>query len=150
MRIKLRRVVTAVVLASAVLALWPLAASAQPFPDDPLIGTWLSTVSPATGAPFSVIGTYHGDGTYIQIDGNRATALGVWVQVDGQHYTNNFHWFRFDPTTGAFSGTNTVHVDLTLDASSNTFTATYELTTRDRDGNLVLTGTGTRDGRRFH
>jgi len=85
-----------VVLASAVIDLWPAAAGAEPSVPDPLVGTWVVAVTPTGGPAFSVISVFHADGTYVHVDTNRNTALGEWVRVDSLKYTNSFQLFTFD------------------------------------------------------
>jgi hypothetical protein len=137
-----------VVLASAVIALWPAAAGAQPSVSDPLIGTWVVAVTPAAGPAFSVISVFHSDGTYVHIDTNRNTALGEWVQIDGLKYRNGFQLFTFDQS-GTYAGTTTVHIELALDESLDAFTGTYEFKIVDSNGKVTASGSGTRAGKRF-
>jgi hypothetical protein len=137
-----------VVFASAVIALWPVAAGAQTPAPDPLVGTWTVTVMPRSGPTFPAISTFHSDGTYVHVDGNRFIAMGQWVRVSNLKYTNNFQVLNFDQS-GIFSGITTVHVDLTIDATLGAFTGTYEFQTVDSDGNVTASGGGTREGTRF-
>ena len=137
-----------VVLASAVIALWPAATSAQPSVPDPLVGTWVVAVTPTTGPAFSVISVFHSDGTYVHVDTNRNTALGEWVQIDDLKYRHSFQLFTFDQG-GTYAGTTTVHVELALDESLDAFTGTYEFKIVDSNGKVTVSSSGTRAGKRF-
>jgi len=67
--------------------------------------------------------------------------------LDDRKYSNNFVLLQV--TQNGLVGTITVHADLTLDESLNAFTGTYVFKIVDADGNVTLSGGGSREGTRF-
>jgi hypothetical protein len=113
---------------------------------DPLVGTWIVNVTPRGRPAFTAISSFNMGGTFAQIDTNsgNTSALGRWDRIDDLSYTNDFILFS-DP----FTSTTTVHVDLTLSATLDTYSATYEFQQIAPDGTVLVTGGGTRQGSRF-
>ena len=113
---------------------------------DPLVGTWVVDVTPRGRPPFTAISSFNMGGTFAQIDTNSGvtSALGRWDRIDDLTYTNDFILFS-DP----YVSTTTVHVDLRLSATRDSFIATYEFVQVAPDGTVLVTGGGSRQGSRF-
>ncbi len=122
---------------------------------DPIVGTWIVTVSPTGGPPpFTAISTFNPGGGYIQVDNSRPPS----IVTPGLEQWSRRRWkltsalefsgFVFAPD-GNFLGPSYVYADLELSTSLDSFTGTYEFKTLDRNGNVILAGGGVRSAVRL-
>jgi hypothetical protein len=120
---------------------------------DPLVGSWIVTVTPDGGSPFTTINNFNVGGTFNQLEnqaGGPRPALGQWVRTGDFTYHTDFMIYGFArDEIGTWTGTLTVHVDITLGEHLEDFTAVYEAQGVFTDG-TVTSGHGTREGRRAH
>jgi len=113
---------------------------------DPLMGTWIVTVTPdGGGSPFTTINNFNAGGDFVQLD-SRANipGLGQWVRESDLTYS--FQIIAFVFSMGTLSSTVTVHVNITLDEDLETFAGTYVFQQVDPNGHVIASGGGTRQG----
>ena len=114
-----------------------------------LTGTWIVTVTrenpPPTVQPtFQSLMTFTGSGGMIETS-NTGTALrgpahGAWIRTGQRRFVTNMVFFRFNPATGAFLGTQQVHRKMRLSRDQMSFTATSVADQYNPDGSLALGG----------
>jgi len=142
-------VATAAVSASAAKS--PLKAS----PGHALVGTWDVTLSIQGQPPGRVLATFSGDGTTVESAAAppalRGASHGVWERIEPGLFAVTRVFFRFNPQTGAFLGTQKVNATVRMASDRETFSAVSISEQRDPAGNLVLAGLrGTAAGTRMH
>ena len=77
------------------------------------------------------------------------TGLGVWKHIGGRSFTNTLLLFVYNPTTGAFSGTQKVTGNIELEEGSDEFTSTDSFETIDQNGIVTASGCVTGRGQRL-
>src|SRR3954468_575484 len=111
-----------IVLASVVIALATSAVAAgsggKKAQAPQLKGTWLTAVAltnppPGVDATFQALDTFvPGGGILVSSSQShpvaRSLAHGTCAHAQGQDFTCTFVWFRFDPVTGVFAGSQRV------------------------------------------
>lgn len=70
----------------------------------------------------------------------RGPAHGEWIRTGPRRYATSMVFFRFDPATGAFTGTQRVHRGMRLSADLMRFTAVSVADQFDPQGNLIVRG----------
>jgi hypothetical protein len=111
---------------------------------NPIIGSWELTVNRGPQLPpvkglttytrgHSVIGTAN-------LLLNRGPSHGTWEHLNGRLYADTHVFFRFDPTTGTFLGTQRVNETARLAPDGDSYTAVAISNLFDPDGNLVVGG----------
>ena len=70
----------------------------------------------------------------------RGPAHGSWERIDGRLYATTMVFFRFDPQTGAFAGTQKVNRTMRLSQDAQTFEAVSLVTQYDPDGVVTVSG----------
>ncbi len=118
---------------------------------DPILGTWLLTVSADGGPPFLVYETYAPDGALSAIDNEapssqETTAVGTWRRVGPRKYYEDQWQFLYDGS-GNFVGTWIGHIEDDLDTSGNNMLPspfTYVIIAPD--GTVIASGSGTSSG----
>ena len=111
-------------------------------------GSWIVSVTrvnpPANVPPtFESLMTFDPGGSLTEAS-NTGTALrgpahGVWERIDGRSYATTMLFFRFNPQTGAFLGTQKVST-MRLSQDGQTFEAVSLAAQYDPDGVLTLGG----------
>lgn len=114
-----------------------------------LTGTWVVTVTRENPPPnmkptFASLMTFTRDGGMLETS-NTGTALrgpahGSWIRIGPRQFATSMVLFRFDPTTGAFLGTQQVHRTMKLSHDQLRFTATSVAEQYNADGSLTLSG----------
>jgi hypothetical protein len=112
-------------------------------------GSWVVTVTrlnPPPNVPptFKSLITFDG-GRGMTETSNTGTALrgpahGVWERIDGRSYATTMLFFRFNPQTGAFLGTQKVNRTMRLSQDGQTFEAVSLASQYDPAGALTLGG----------
>jgi len=70
----------------------------------------------------------------------RGPAHGTWEHVSGRLYADTHVFFRFDPTTGAFLGTQRIKENVLLSADGDSYTSLAISDQFDPNGNLTASG----------
>jgi hypothetical protein len=88
--------------------------------------------------------TFTSDGSVVEI-ANGGTALrspshGSWERIAGHQYASTIVFFRYDPLTGAYLGTQKVNSALELSPDGGSFTGVALSTLYDAAGNVVVAG----------
>ncbi len=140
-----------VVVATASAAKAPRKASAG----YALVGTWDVTLSLPGQPPGRVLATFTGDGGTVESAAAapptlRGTSHGAWERVGPSLFAVTRVFFRFNPQTGAFLGTQKVNATVRVAHDGKTFTAVSISEQRDPAGALVVGGLrGTAQGVRL-
>ena len=112
-------------------------------------GSWLITVTrvnPPPGMPttFQSLMTFAAGGGLTETSSTgttrRGPAHGVWERISGRTYATSMTLFRFDPSTGAFLGTQRVDRTMELSQDGQSFEGVSLATLFDPAGNVVLGG----------
>jgi hypothetical protein len=110
-----------------------------------LAGTWDMTIDrPAPLSDPKSLMTFIDGGSSIEI-ANIGTALrspshGAWQRLEGREYATTTVFFRYDPQSGAYLGTQKNVGTITLSPDGNSFSGSAVSTIYDPDGNVVITG----------
>jgi hypothetical protein len=139
-------VAIACVVAIALVAAVGASAGDEPGdnPGNQLAGAWLVAIDrPAPLSDLLSLQTLTRDGNYVE-DSNggatvRSTSHGAWTHLQGRLYASTMIFFRFDPATGAYIGTQKVNRTLRLSQDGDSFTGIGVSELRDPAGNLVAT-----------
>lgn len=111
-----------------------------------LDGTWLATVTrvnppPGVAPSFKSLMSYERGGGMIETSNTgttrRGTALGQWERIGHDLFATSMWFFRFDPATGAYLGTQQVDRTMRLSKDGESFTAVAVVQQFDPDGNPV-------------
>lgn len=120
-----------------------------------LVGTWDVTLTLPGLPPGRVLATFTSDGGTVE-SANAAPALrgashGAWDRIEPDLFAVTRVFFRFNPQTGAYLGTQKVNATVRVAPDGETFAAVSISELRDPDGNLVVGGLrGTAAGKRIH
>jgi hypothetical protein len=71
---------------------------------------------------------------------NRGASHGTWEHLSGRLYADTHVFFRFDPTTGTFLGTQRVNETARVAPDGDSYTAVAISNLFDPNGNLVVGG----------
>ena len=120
-------------------------------------GSWTVNVTPADGNPFQLFATFTLDGAVListPFVGQFSTAHGEWVSAgNGQFTVTAMSHFLVRPVEPGGPPTQTLtaelHATLTLNRTSDAFTAQYDVELYDASGNNVQTDVGTAQGTRI-
>lgn len=114
-----------------------------------LVGTWDVTVTipnPPPGLPpvQKSLATFNEDGTTVE-SANAPTAArgashGAWERIGPNLFAMTRVFFRFNPQTGAYLGTQKINATVRVSPDGETFAAVSFSELRDAEGNLVLAG----------
>jgi hypothetical protein len=120
-----------------------------------LVGSWDVTLALPGLPPGRVLATFDGDGGTVE-SANAPPALrgashGAWERIEPNLFAVTRVFFRFNPQTGAYLGTQHVNATTRVAPDGETFTAVSVSELRDPAGNLVIGGLrGTATGKRIH
>ena len=120
-----------------------------------IVGSWDVTLTLPGLPPGRVLATFDGDGGTVE-SANAAPALrgashGVWERIEPDLFAVTRVFFRFNPQTGAYLGTQKVNATVRVAPDGETFSAVSVSEQRDPAGNVVLAGLrGTAAGTRIH
>jgi hypothetical protein len=125
-----------------------------------IVGSWdvtITLVSPPPGVPpvQRSFATFNKDGGTVETanvpGGLRGSSHGAWERIRPNLFAVTRVFFRFNPQTGAYLGTQKVNATARVAANGETFSAVSVSELRDPDGNLVLGGLrATAVGRKIH
>ena len=113
--------VTTAIAMSVVGAITASAGGGAESPANQIAGTWDVTVDrPEPLSDLKSLQTLTGDGSTIEI-ANVGTALrspshGAWERLEGRRYASTMVFFRYDPQSGAYVGTQKIVSTFTLSA----------------------------------
>ena len=157
-----RSIVSAIALIALAIVVAAAAMSASAARNDvehssahAIVGSWDVTLTLPGLPPGRVLATFDGDGGTVE-SANAAPALrgashGVWDRIEPNLFAVTRVFFRFNPQTGAYLGTQKVNATVRVAADGETFTAVSVSELRDPAGNVVLAGLrGTAVGTRMH
>jgi hypothetical protein len=118
-----------------------------------LVGTWDVALSLAGQPPGRVLATFTGDGGTVESAAApaalRGASHGAWERIGPYLFAVTRVFFRFNPQTGAFLGTQNVNATVRVAQDGKTFTAVSISEQRDPAGTLILEGLrGTAQGAR--
>lgn len=119
-----------------------------------LAGTWKVTVNrPAPLPPLTSLQVFTEGGSVVEIanewPATRTEAYGSWERIDGRLYANTTVFFRFNPQTGAYLGTQKISRTIQLAPDSRTFAVVARVTVLDASGNVLATFPATAEGERM-
>jgi hypothetical protein len=77
------------------------------------------------------------------------TGHGVWKHAGGRNFINTIVFFGYNPTTGAFAGTQKVTRNLELEEGSDEFASTDSFEMTDPSGTVISSGCATATARRL-
>jgi hypothetical protein len=135
---------------SAAAAEKPPKAAAPPV----LVGTWDVTLTLPGAPPGRVLATFNIDRTTVESAAApgtvRGASHGVWRIIERNLFAVTRVFFRFNPQTGAYLGTQKVNATVRVAPDGNTFSAVSISEQRDPAGAIVATGLrGTAQGARM-
>lgn len=110
----------------------------------PLVGTWF--VDSGDGQPS--ITELGADGIAFEMETDGSIAIGAW-EATGENTANLTLVFQVDDPDEGFSGMVVIRAAIEVDASGDTFTATFSASGILRDGTVVFTDSGEAVGTRF-
>jgi hypothetical protein len=118
-----------------------------------LVGTWDVTLSLPGQPPGRVLATFAGDGTTVETAAApaalRGASHGAWERIGPNLFSVTRIFFRFNPQTSAFLGTQKVNATVRVAQDGKTFTAVSISEQRDPAGTLIVGGLrGTAQGAR--
>jgi len=120
-----------------------------------LVGSWDVILTLPGLPPGRVLATFTRDGGTVE-SANAAPTLrgashGAWERLEPNLFAVTRVFFRFNPQTGAYLGTQKVNATARVAPDGETFTAVSVSELRDPAGNVVLAGLrGTAVGTRIH
>jgi hypothetical protein len=137
--------VTTAIAMSVVGAITASAGSRAESPANQIAGTWDVTVDrPQPLSDLKSLQTLTGDGSTIEI-ANVGTALrspshGAWERLEERRYASTMVFFRYDPQSGAYLGTQKIVSTFTLSADGGSYSGVAVSTLYDPAGNVVVAG----------
>jgi hypothetical protein len=114
-----------------------------------IVGSWDVTVTllnPPAGLPpmQRSLATFDGDGGTIEsaaVPGNvRGASHGTWERTGRDTFAMTRVFFRFNPQTGAYIGTQKINANIRVAPDGESFNAVSVSELRDPSGNVVLAG----------
>ena len=119
-----------------------------------IVGTWDVALSFPGQPPGRVLATFAGDGTTVESPAVpaalRGASHGAWERIEPHVFSVTRVFFRFNPQTGAFLGTQKVNATVRVAGDGKTFTAVSISEQRDPAGALIIEGLrGTAQGARL-
>ena len=119
-----------------------------------LVGTWDVALSLPGQPPGRVLATFTRDGGTVESAAApptlRGASHGTWERIGPYLFAVTRVFFRFNPQTGAFLGTQKVNATVQVAQDGKTFTAVSVSEQRDPAGALVVGGLlGTAQGARL-
>ncbi len=119
-----------------------------------IAGTWKVTVNrPAPAPPLTSLQVFTGTGSVVETanewPATRTEAYGSWERIAGRLYANTTVFFRFNPQTGAYLGSQKISRTIRLSQDSKTFTLVARVNVLDPAGNVVASFIATATGERM-
>lgn len=119
-----------------------------------LVGAWSIDVTPTLRPPFASIGTFSADGTLTNISVPslgfplESAGYGEWVRIGHHRFAITFHTVVGDGA-GNLGGRQKVRATLTVGAHGDRLTGVFQVDVFDPSGGLIVSDTGTVQGRRL-
>jgi hypothetical protein len=137
--------VVAVIAVSAIGAITAAGGTSAQSAGNTLAGSWDVVVD--RSAPLSdlrSLQTITSDGLVVEI-ANGGTALrtsshGAWERTGGRGYASTMVFFRFNPVTGAYLGTQKINRSMTLSLDGSSYEGVGVSTLYDPVGNVEVAG----------
>jgi hypothetical protein len=108
---------------------------------------------PAPLPALTSLQVYTDDGSVIETANEwpttRTEAFGSWERLEGRLYANTTVFFRFNPQTGAYLGTQKINRTIRLAENGQSLTLVARVTVLDPDGNVLSTFGATAYGERM-
>jgi hypothetical protein len=109
-----------------------------------IVGTWQATVNrPAPLPPLHSLQVFTDDGSLIEMANEwqaaRTASYGSWERIGGRMYASTMVFFRFNPLTGAYLGTQKINRTIRLAEDGQSFSHVARVTTFDASGNVLGT-----------
>jgi hypothetical protein len=119
-----------------------------------LAGTWTVAVNrPAPLPPLTSLQVFTGAGSVIEManewPATRTASYGSWERVQGRLYAATTVFFRFNPQTGAYLGTQKISRTIRLARDGQTFTHVARVTVLDPNGNVLASFGAAASGERM-
>lgn len=107
-----------------------------------LAGAWIVTVNrPAPLPPLQSLQIFSPKGGVVEMANEaqaaRTPSFGAWERVDGHLYAATALFFRFDPTTGAYTGKQKINRTIRVAPDGQTFAHVARVTAYDAAGNVL-------------
>lgn len=118
-----------------------------------IVGTWVVTVNrPAPLPPLTSLQVFTQGGSVIETanewPATRTESFGAWKRIDRRLYAATSMFFRFNPQTGAYLGTQKISRTIELAHDGESFAHVARVTALDPNGNVqasfIARATGTR------
>jgi hypothetical protein len=142
-------VVVAVIAATGMSAIGAITAAAESEEaqsvGNTLAGSWDVAVDrPAPLSDLRSLQTFTSDGSVVEIANGgtalRTSAHGAWERIAGRSYASTIVFFRFNPVTGAYLGTQKINRTITLSLNGDSYEGVGVSTLFDPAGNVEITG----------
>jgi hypothetical protein len=151
-----KRVLVSAVTAVTVAAMIVAVAAADSGPDggNQLAGTWSVTVNrPAPLPPLTSLQVFTEGGSVLEManewPATRSAAYGRWERIEGRLYASTTVFFRFNPQTGVYLGTQKISRTIRLAQDGTAFEHVARVTVLDPSGGVVTTFSATAAGERM-
>jgi hypothetical protein len=110
-----------------------------------LAGSWDVAVDrPAPLSDLRSLQTFTASGSVIEIanggTGVRSASHGAWERVNGRTYASTIVFFRFNPATGAYLGTQKINRTIELSPDGGSYEGVGVSTLFDPAGNVEVSG----------
>jgi hypothetical protein len=108
-----------------------------------LVGSWIVDVDRAEPlSDLRSLQTVVGSGSIVEMANGgvalRTQSHGSWERISGRRYASTLVFFRFNPQTGAYAGTQKINGTVTLSADGNSFTGIAVSTLYNPDGSVFM------------
>jgi hypothetical protein len=145
---------TMTMVAAAIVSATAGAGSGEDSSRNRLAGTWTVTVNrPAPLPPLRSFQVFTDAGSVIEManesPATRTASYGSWERVQGRLYAATTVFFRFNPQTGAYLGTQKINRTIRLAQDGETFTHVARVTVLDPDGNVLASFSASASGERM-
>ena len=107
-----------------------------------LAGTWQVAVNrPAPAPPLTSLQVFTGAGSVVENanewPATRTESYGSWERIEGRLYAATTVFFRFNPQTGAYLGSQRISRTIRLAQDGQTFAHVARVNVLDPDGNVL-------------
>ena len=119
-----------------------------------IVGTWIVTVNrPAPLPPLTSLQVFTRGGSVIETanewPATRTESFGSWERVERRLYASTTIFFRFNPQTGAYLGTQKISRTIELAQDGQSFAHVAHVTALDPNGNVQASFIARATGRRM-
>ena len=122
----------------------------------PIVGVWnvaVTVVNCQTGALIRnvhAVQMFQPDGAFSETasSGTRGSSIGTWSRHEGQAYSANYFFFRYNPD-GSFASFAKAVNNITVSPDGSEFSVTATIQDYDANNNLLSTGCVTQTGKKL-